>query len=166
MSALIDKIQQYAIEEDGCWRWTARCVKNVTPTMWWDGKSQSVRRLILEERGTPIKGFVATAICGNPRCVNPEHVVRINRKNLATQAAANMDAATRLGRRLKNAEQARKKSTLTMELVQAIKNDGRPRAAIAAAYGIGEGAVAGIQYGKTWREFVAANNPFAQLMRI
>lgn len=165
MSALIDKVQRFSVHDGDCWRWIGATQGCSTPMMAWKGKVSSVRRFILLDRCVPMKGFLATVSCGNPLCVNPAHVVRTTRSKLSLEAAANMGADSRMSKRIKTSQQARKRAKLSMDIARAIRCDARPTRVIAAEYGVAQHTVQDIQAGNTWREYAATSNPFAQLMR-
>lgn len=73
-------IAKIAYAENGCWIWTGAATTNRQgvryPAVRINGKTQSVRRVLYEERygaGTMTKR--TTMSCGNMLCVNPEHVI-------------------------------------------------------------------------------------------
>ena len=167
MSALIEKIQRYAVQEScGCWRWVgARQPKGGTPAMQWEGKVGNVRRFILLDRGVNMKGYLAGTSCGNQSCVNPEHVIRTNRSKTSIDSAAKMDAAAKKLRAMRTAHAIRERGCkLSMEQARAIRQDIRPQREIAADYGVTQHTIYSIKSGQMWREY-SATNPFAQLMR-
>lgn len=170
MSALIEKVQQFAVLEScGCWRWTgAKQARGQTPCMQWQGKVGNVRRHILEDRGVNMKGYLAWTSCGNQDCVNPDHVVRTTRKAASAASAAAMDATACTLRAMRTAYaiRASKKSVkLSMEIAEAIRADDRPQRTIAAEYGVSQHTVHAIKKNIMWRDYTAAQNPFSQLMR-
>lgn len=166
MSGLIEKVQQYARQTDGgCWEWTGALKNGSAPSMRW-GTVGNVRRFILLDRGEKMRGFVAGTTCGNARCVNPEHVAKTTRSQVTTAARAAWDAATRTLHAMRSCAAARPKlAKITMEDARAIRIDERRQADIAADYGIAQRTVSRIKRGELWKEYVAASNPFSQLMR-
>lgn len=162
MSELIDKIQRFSVHDGDCWRWIGASQGGATPMMAWQGKVSSVRRFIMLERNVPMKGFIAGFSCDNPLCVNPAHVVRTTRSKVSKRAAANMNADSRMSKKIKTSLKARERAKLTMEIARAIRCDNRPTRVIAADYGVAQHTVQDIQAGNTWIEY---RNPFAQLMR-
>ena len=163
MSALIQNIQAFAIEEEcGCWRWIGATQNCKTPMMRWDGKVSSVRRFVLTERGTHLKGYLAGTTCGNPLCVRPDHIVRTTRRQVSIQAAESMGAESRIWRRMNIAHAARLRGKLTMEIANAIREDDRPQRSIARDYGVTQHTIQSIKAGLIWREY--ASHPFAGLM--
>lgn len=168
MSELIEKVQQYAVQEScGCWRWIgAKQANGGTPVMQWEGKAGNVRRFILIKRGVNMKGYLAGTSCGNQLCVNPDHVVRKTRTQVSAESAAAMDEAARALRAMRTAHSIRARGVkLSMEIAEAIRDDSRPQRAIAAQYGVSQHTVQSIKKGVMWRKYIAASNPFAQLMR-
>jgi hypothetical protein len=164
MSGLIAKVQQFAIEEPcGCWRWVGARSNGVTPSMQWLGRVDNVRRHILRDRGAILTGYLAGTSCGNPTCVNPDHVVKMTRSKASKIAADAMDAASKL-LRAKNISAGRKKyAKLTAEQADAIRVDTRPQRTIAAEYGVAQWAVYAIKSGRTWKTY--SSGPFSGLMR-
>ena len=90
---LIEKIQRHVTIEGDCWEWHG-CMQGSIPMMKHGSKVANVRRLVLIERGTPMKGYIATFICGNPECVNPEHTGRSTRTQTNRRIMADMNSAT------------------------------------------------------------------------
>jgi len=163
MSALIEKIQGHAIEEEcGCWRWIGATQNCKTPMMNWQGKVSSVRRFVLAERGTNLNGYLAGVSCGNPLCVRPDHIVRTTRSRVSIKAAEGMDAASRMKRQMNIARAARERGKLNMEIASAIRADDRPQRAIARDHGVAQHTIQSIKAGLLWREY--RSSPFAGLM--
>ena len=90
---LIEKIQRHITPDGDCWQWHG-CMQGAIPMMKHDGKVANVRRLVLIERGVPMKGHIATYTCGNPVCVNPEHAARSTRTQMNRRNMAEMSGAT------------------------------------------------------------------------
>lgn len=169
LEELLLRVQQRVIEDGDCWIWQgAKQANGSTPSMQWKGKVNSVRRFILMAKGQLVKGWMASTHCGNPHCVNPDHIAKVNRKTLSIRNAAEMDILTRTMRAKRTAEARREGGIgikLNPELAESIRNDSRPTRTIAAEYGVSQYAVCCVKTGRTWRNYASTNNPFAQLMR-
>lgn len=159
---LIEKIQCHVTLDGECWEWHG-CMQGVTPMMNHDGKgSTNVRRLVLIERGVPMKGHVATYTCGNPKCVNPEHTGRSNNTQLNRRIVADMSSATNTLRSKRIAETMREKhAKLSQADVDQIRASDEKQKDLATRYGVSTSIIGRIKRGEMWRTFSAS--PFAGL---
>ena len=157
------KLLEKNSEEVGdCWEWTgALQVRSPTPVMRFQQQTNQVRRFIAQAKGRQLDGDrLVTCKCRNELCVNPDHVVVVSRKRLQEMIAQERQYQTNPVRMKKLAEKARLRSKLTPEQVEEIRNAEESQRAIAARYGITQGAVSSIKCGRTWKDY---SNPFAAL---
>lgn len=162
MNELIARIYTHVVEEGECWNWTgAMQTCGVSPVMRWKGKTNSVRRLIMLERGPNQPSMLATYTCTNPLCVHPEHVAWAIRRTIQRRTTAEQGHQSDLLRCKKLADKARAKAKLTLELAAAVREAEGVQHEIAARFGISQATVSAIKTGKTWRTYGA--NPFAGL---
>ena len=158
---LIEKIQRHVTLDGECWQWHG-CMQGATPTMNHGGKVANVRRLVLIERGVPMKGYIATYTCGNPACVNPEHTGRSNNTQLNRRIVADMSSATNTLRSKRIAETMREKhAKLSQADVDQIRASDEKQKDLATRYGVSEGRICRIKRGEVWRTFSAS--PFSGL---
>lgn len=76
----IERIKEQCTMVDGCWEWTRRFNYGKPYTsLYWEGKrfNITIRRFLLSINNPDLKLSSSTPIystCGNPHCVNPEHL--------------------------------------------------------------------------------------------
>jgi hypothetical protein len=159
---LIERLRKHSEEVGECWEWHgATQTQAPTPMMRFNERSIPVRRAIAIARGMQIEGKLATHKCGNPLCVNPDHVTLVTRRKLQQRNALTIRYQTNPVRMQKLAQKARSKAKLTMELAEQIRQAEGTQREIAAAYGITQATVSVIKRGKTWRDYT---NPWAGLI--
>ena len=160
---LIEKIQRHVTLDGECWQWHGYMLQGVTPMMNHDGKgSTNVRRLVLIERGTPMKGYIATYTCGNPKCVNPDHTGRSTWTQTNRRIAANMNSATNALRARRVADAKRKtQAKLSQTDVDQIRASDESYRNLATRYGVSTSIIGRIKRGEMWRTFSAS--PFSGL---
>lgn len=127
------------------------------------GKVGPVRRHIVEDRGVPLQGKLATHSCGNQMCVNPDHVVLISRKRLQARLATETQYQVNTLRRKRLADKARTRSKLTLDLALQIRDAEGTQRQIAVLFGVSQATVSAIKLGKTWRDYT---NPWTQLFPV
>lgn len=161
MSDLIDRIKKHIVEEGDCWNWTgALQTCGATPAMHYKGKVGAVRRFILEDQGVELDKRLATYTCGNPACVNPEHVAPATRQAVQRRTVRESCYTSDPVRRKRVSDKARQRAKLTLGQALAIREaDGNQRE-IAARFGITQATVSKIKRGETWQDY---SNPFAGL---
>lgn len=158
---LIEKIQRHVTIEGDCLEWRG-CMNGSIPTMKHDGKVANVRRLVMIERGVPMKGFIATYTCGNPMCVNPEHTARSSRAQMNRRIMADMSSATNALRSKRIAEVKRRTDAkLSQADVEQIRASGDTHQDLATRFGISKSIIGRIKRGEMWKTFSAS--PFAGL---
>lgn len=121
--SLIERIRAKCIDDAGCWLWQGTTSASGMPRMCYEGKpDQIVRRLIERHRtGQPIPpGVVVSPTCGNPMCVNPDHL-KARTIAEARAAAAERGAYLNRARMRKSALTKRARSRITDETIAAIK---------------------------------------------
>lgn len=161
MSDLIKQIRKHIVEEGDCWNWTgALQTCGAVPTMNYKRKVGAVRRFILEDQGVELGKRLATYTCGNPMCVNPEHVAPATRKAVQQRHADAVRRTTNIVRAKRISDAARQRSKITLEIALAIRYAEGTQREVAARFGVTQATVSKIQRGETWRDY---SNPFAQL---
>ena len=127
-----------------------------------DSKVANVRRLVLIERGVPMKGYIATYTCGNPACVNPEHTGRSTRAQMNRRIMADMNSATNALRSKRIAEAKREtQAKLSRESVEQIRASNDRHEDLAARFGVSKSLIGRVRRGEVWRTFSVS--PFAGL---
>lgn len=161
MMTLTEKIQRHVTIEGDCWEWCG-CTNGPIPTMRHGGQVANVRRLVLIDRGVPMKGFIATYTCGNPMCVNPEHTARSSRAQMNRRIMADMSSATNALRSRRIAEVKRRtEAKLSQADVEQIRESGDTHQHLAARFGVTKSIIGRIKRGEMWRTFSAS--PFGGL---
>ena len=158
---LIAKIQRHVTLDGECWQWHG-CMQGAVPMMKHDGQVANVRRLVMIDRGVPMKGFIATYTCGNQACVNPEHTARSSRAQMNRRIMADMSSATNALRSKRIAEAKRRtEAKLSLADVEQIRTSSDTHQDLAARFGISKSIIGRIKRGEMWRTFSAS--PFAGL---
>lgn len=159
---LLRTIRKHVVEEGDCWNWTGafQSKSGTVPTMRWQGKTSSVRRFVLLAGGVDLTKRLATYTCGNPLCVNPEHLTHITRRALQKRTAKVSGYANNPTRCKRVSDKARARSNIDITIATEIREADGTQRDIAARFGIKQSAVSKIKRGETWREYT---NPFAGL---
>lgn len=160
----LETIHARCVEVGDCWEWLG-AMSHGRPTIRSEGrKVVSLRAYIAHDiQGiAPEAGKYVTFNCGNPACVNPEHLSSVNRSALMKMTAKRTGYGMRPERRAKLSKKATERyGKLTPEQVNAIRlMDGTIRG-IARETGITFDVVRKIRNGTTYR---TQGNPWAGLM--
>lgn len=144
------------VEESGCWSWRMSMHDGSSPQASYRARHILVRRELLKmKRGEISKKMIAWPTCGNPTCVNPDHLTMKSRSARLKGIPKTQAHCKKL------AEAARKRSILTQAAVEAMRSDDRPNIAWAEELGICDTVVSQIRLHKTWRDY---SNPFSALL--
>lgn len=144
-----------------CMEWQGY-VQNGTPAVCHEGKVVMVRRLLLQFRGIDLpKGSYAVPKCGNPLCVNPDHIQVRNQSQHAVAMAKNINysAPERIRKLTDSARELRGK--LDIEKAREIRMSDEPGPVLAERYQVNKSMINRIKRGDAWRDI---RNPFAGLM--
>jgi hypothetical protein len=155
-------------QDDDCWLWMGHKKHGTLPTVWFRRPDLSgaikdfelhVRQLVVWlKKGKRPRGFlheVYRPSCGHDDCVNPAHMKRHTKSEMASRPATVLQRAN-------IAKARRKQSKIPDEVVQEIKEADGPGRDIAEKYGISQQYVSMIKRGLYRREYTA--NPFAGLL--
>lgn len=127
-------LEEYKVVESGCWEWQRPTNERGYGRAYINGRGVRAHRYMYEKLKGPIpNGLVLDHLCGNPGCVNPDHLEPVtNAENL------------RRGRGAK----------LTMERAREIRAlaGSMTRADIARRFGVSAHTVGDILRGTIWRE--------------
>lgn len=160
----LDTLLTQTQEVGDCLEWTGSCMNRGHPVVHHDGKPWMVRRLVLTLTGHQLKPrHVVGVACGNPRCINPDHLVQLSHRQRMKAMRMASAATHTYARSAKVAatKRAGPQAKLTDAQVQAIRHGHQPQRETAALYGVSPHLVASIRSGRRRRDF---SNPFAGLM--
>lgn len=152
-------------EEVGeCMEWQGY-VGNGSPQVSHNGRVTTVRKLMRELQGKPTgKGVFTGVNCGNPLCVNPDHLVDRNMRQHGQMMASRIDYTSPVRTaKLQRAAAGRRK--ISAEGIAIALSDPRPAAQLAPELGVHRSLIARIRRGQAHRQVNASINPFAGLMR-
>lgn len=148
-------------EEVGeCRVWTGYSC-NKTPQVEHEGKIVSVRRLIVQLRGDPIKGKFFGVKCHTELCVCPEHIIQrsaVSHARVMAKASAKHQASKSLAQVI-----ARRKRTdikMDMDKAREIRKSEESGQALAVRYGVSRSLINKVKRGVYWKD---SANPFAGL---
>ena len=164
MDELIERIRKHIDEVGECWEWTGSQQSHApTPMMNWKGRVRCVRRVIAEHKGLVVNSkLLATCSRRNELCVNPDHIVMITRRKLATLVVDETGFQKDLVRKKKLADKARARAKLTMEQVEQIRAADGLQKDIAALFGVTQPTISAIKRGAIWRDY---SNPWKGLIK-
>ncbi|RMX08513.1 hypothetical protein D8I35_05400 [Corticibacter populi] len=145
---------------DGCMLWSGKNVSDDGyPIGRYLGRSVSLRKLIHEvSAGTPLPGshFIETT-CGNPKCLEPDHLVQV------TRSAKLKGHAKPMSQRWKTAMAKRRGSMLDESMVAHIRaSDKSLRELSKELGGIPQSTISQVRSGRTWKTYTAS--PFQGLI--
>lgn len=150
---LLNKITDRCEEVGDCLEWQGHVSSGGSPRIWHEGKTHSVRKLMLQANGkaseVPPKRKLMTT-CENPRCVHPSHLVIVPMaKFVRVRLVANTNHQIRAA---KIAKARRKSAKLTADDVAAIRASDEADHILAERYGVSRSHVSGIQARTKWRD--------------
>ena len=150
---LLNKITDRCEEVGDCLEWQGHVSSGGSPRIWHEGKTHSVRKLMLQANGkaseVPPKHKLMTT-CENPRCVHPSHLVIVPMaKFVRVRLVANTNHQIRAA---KIAKARRKSAKLTADDVAAIRASDEADHILAERYGVSRSHVSGIQARTKWRD--------------
>lgn len=165
------KIMQRHVVEGECWEWKSFSVRRGVPILHHktvDGRdvASPVRKLValLWGRNVPADNKCLPS-CGNPRCVNPEHIIVVRQKAHLKRAARAAHAAGNSSLRVAKIAQTRreKHAKLDWDKVRAIRDSEDTYAALSATYGVSKTVIGKVKRHEVWVDYAAKTNPFAGL---
>lgn len=138
-------------------------IANKTPQVDHNGKMTNVRRVLLELAGKPSTAPYLAPKCNNPRCVNPEHIKPMTKKqHMEKMAHAANEGAVGMIRKARSAQARREREdSVGIETARIIALSEESGPVLAKRYGITRSTVNNIKRGRTYS---AGVNPFAGLM--
>lgn len=153
----LDDLRQRCVIEGECWIWRGACNRcsgpHPEPRFWLPAQSRVVGvsgAWLLAGKKLP-RGYVVWRVCREPMCLNPEHM------RSGTQADRGAWYAQRglfrgdPHRSLTNAVAARRRSVLTAEQVQQIRESKDTGRALSLLLGVSESVVSRARRGDTHR---------------
>ena len=146
-----------------CWEWRAnRQTEHGRryPQIRQTGKTINARRYIYEAFRKPIaQGMRIVPNCGNPYCVNPEHMREMTeaQKSKKYGKEGSYSGAKKAA---KIAAHKRQSAKLDMQKAQEIRASDKPCHVLAKVYGVDKSMVSRVRRGEAWRDY---SSPFAGL---
>lgn len=144
-SEVIERIVGNCIEDGDCLLWQGAMSDGRMPVVWFEGKAQSVRRVLWRAQGRPLnpRGSIAPTVCKNDRCICPEHAEQVNRGTRPGRAVTLM-ARTNItnGRR--------QRSRLTWDEVLEIRFGDTPTKVLAEQKSMHISTIQRIRSGSRW----------------
>jgi hypothetical protein len=160
----LESLKARCLEDIDCWVYQNGATTEYRkrhPEIRHGQKTYLVRRLAYELAGKRIKdGMSVVPVCGNPKCVNPEHQ-KVMTESEKLKKAAEKGAFSGIARAKRIAECQRKsKSKLTAEQANEIRFSSESGPVLAARYGVNKSVVNKIKRGESWKDY---SNPFSSL---
>lgn len=156
-----------SIEDGDCWIWRLACSSHGTPkvTIVDDAKQKqwAVRRYIATLLGMDIEGKLVTNKCGDPRCVCPDHILVVTKKQMANLIVKRTGYPFKIERNARiSASQRRNVGKLTPAIVAEIRQSDATLRELSEKYGVAKSTVGDIKNFEAWKDY---SSPFAGLMR-
>jgi hypothetical protein len=145
MKSVDKRLSNYVVNKDGCWVWQG--TKNSGGYGYLRNLKQivMVHRVALAHRYGPITPhLMACHACGNPACINPEHLYLGTAKQNSADMVRHGNAGTQKGEDIGN-------SKLTEKDVLSIRNSDLSLKELAAQHSVTTQNIWHIQHRKTWR---------------
>ena len=157
----VESLLARSTEEGECHLWDGYST-NKTPMVHQDGKMRAVRRVLLDLLGVEVRGKYLATSCGNPLCINPEHISQRTEKMHVMRMAKNAHKGAAAVRHQIGVLKWRRANPLKIneEIAAAIRADDRHPVEVAQHYGVSKSLVFKIRRGDMWRD---NSNPFIAL---
>ncbi len=141
---LIDRLMaKVAVNECGCWVWTATRERKGYGKIRADGKMRQAHRVSYElHRGGIPDGMFVCHHCDNRACINPDHL-------FLGSHADNMEDMKSKGRQQIGVRNRQAKLT-EADIVAIRAARGAPQPELARTYGVSQSHISDIQTGKKW----------------
>jgi len=160
MDEILARISDRYVEEGECWIWTGATVQGGRPYLTINGKRIAVRTLMARAKGIWFEGHVNPSKCGNPLCVNPDHVASMPKsRHMKLLGRIGGTDPKRLAKIQTTVHPGKK---LTDAQVLEIRASAETSAALAKRYGVSACLVSRVRLHKTRKHL----NMFAGLMNI
>jgi hypothetical protein len=143
----------HTYDDAGCKVWKMSCC-NGHPGVRIKGKSYLTRRVIWESLYGKIGNKVIHMTCESPKCVNPDHMAAITRKQLGSKMGAlgKMSGHTRSAN---IAASRRKNAQLNIEAVREIRSSIEKISVLAKKHDVTESHISKIRNHKLWRDYTS-----------
>jgi len=160
----LESVLARTTEVGDCLEWQGFMQDGRTPLIKVNNRLVTVRRFIRELQGNPAApGRFLSASCGNPRCVNPDHILERTSRQHARYIASCVDMRHPV-RIVKLQRMNAHKRALTEEQAQMVRVDPRSAAALGRLLGCSKSVICSIRNGQSYRQVAA--NPWDQLLRV
>lgn len=137
IEAIFDRM---SVSQSGCWEVSGSLDKDGYAKV---GSKKRAHRVSYEHFNGTANGSLVCHSCDNRRCVNPEHLwLGTNAQNTADRNAKG-----------RQANRSRIRPTISVEVAHEIRNAlalGATGRDMARSYGLSEGMISNIKFGRTW----------------
>ena len=150
---LLKKIQSRCEEVGDCLEWQGHVSSGGSPRIWHEGKTHSVRKLMLQANGkasdVPPKHKLMTT-CENRRCIHLDHLVIVPMAKFVRERL--VPGTNHLLRSAKIAKARRAGAKLSAADVADIRASTEKDHVLAERYGVSRAYVSSIQLHRRWRD--------------
>lgn len=159
----ITDIYARCIEEGDCMIWQGALTDQGYPLMKFNGKSTSVRRVVMTLDGRiPKSGQPVACSCNEKRCVAKEHLSRSTFSKISQKVAdSGLYASKARCAKVAEVNRNRKDTRLSIEIARDIRTSEESGQVLADQYGVGRNRISAIRRGEIWKEYGAT--PFEGL---
>jgi hypothetical protein len=154
------RVRVHVEVEDECWRWRGAVNGGAsTPCIGWGRRCVAVRRVMYEllHDVRLTRRDCMTSTCGRPDCVAPEHMERVNRRELSERMRLRGTLSVGLRHSLAVTESARRRRhvKLSLERARAMRaryQETNNAALVAREFGVSHAHAHRVVRGDWWRE--------------
>ena len=150
---LLNKITDRCEEVGDCLEWQGHVSSGGSPRIWHEGKTHSVRKLMLQAHGKPSEvppKHKLVCTCENHRCVNADHIAIVPLAKFVRERL--VPGTNHLLRSAKIAKARRAGAKLSAADVADIRASTEKDHILAERYGVSRAYVSSIQLHRRWRD--------------
>jgi hypothetical protein len=153
----LEAIMARTVEDCDCLIWQGPTNASSHPVF----GGHTVRRLVWSaHHGQTLDARrLVSVTCGNPKCVNPEHLALTSKAEVSRVTGARRDVRIRRAASCARTNRA-KFGKITMDIAQEIRASDKTGKALAAEHGVSESLISLVRRGRSW----VMPNPFGGLL--
>lgn len=153
----LDDIKARCHEDGDCLVWSGRTNAKGYPK---HGQTLLRRRVLEFTAGELKRSELASVTCGNPSCLNPDHIRKASKSTVALEVNKRADVQAK--RTASNRRTARSRlAKLSIEKAREIRASSEPGKVLAERYGVSDDLISKVRHDKAWVETTPFSGLFA-----